>query len=264
MEVTSIVAARDERIPEGVLRIDYVSGVDGVEDWALAWPGERDDLWIIVIHGHGSRGDQLYVRQDIRESWLGPFRGSGGGILSPNLRDNAWMSPAAAHDLHELLALLRSEWGMQQTLFCSGSMGGTSNLIYGVLYPGDVQGVVARGAATDMASYHRWCTRQERPILQEIGQAIADSYGGPPDHAPQVYHSHSAVHNADRLTMPVYLAHGGADAAIPVSQARALAERLAGKTNFVYHEIAGGDHDSPLGETVGFQWVLDRMAGADA
>ena len=46
--------------------------------------------------------------------------------------------------------------------------------------------------------------------------------------------------------MPVWLYHGGADRTIPVSEARALAEILAGKEDFHYHEIAGGNHDSPL------------------
>ena len=51
---------------------------------------------------------------------------------------------------------------------------------------------------------------------------------------------------ANRLTMPVYLAHGEQDALMPVGQARALADRLAGRPSFRYAEIGGGDHDSPL------------------
>lgn len=260
METVSISEAQGEAIPQGVSRVDYASSADGTADWALAWPGDRRDLWVVVIHGHGSQGDQLYVRRDIRDAWLAPFRSTGAGILTPNLRGNAWMCPAAAEDLHELLRFVRSEWGMGEALLCSGSMGGTSNLAYAALHPADVQGVVARGAVTDLASYWRWCLRQDRPVLQEIARAIAGAYGGSPDEAPEVYQRHSALENADRLTMPVYLAHGAADATIPVDQARALAERLSGKSDFLYREIPGGNHDSPLRETEGLQWVLDQMA----
>ena len=169
------------------------------------------------------------------------------------------MSPLAAHDMHELLAFMRLQWGLERTVFCSGSMGGTSNLIYAVLHPGDVQGVVARGAATDMDSYRRWCAQQTRPVLKEIGEAIESAYGGAPEDLPHVYRRHSAMQNADRLTMPVYLAHGEADSVIPVSQARALAERMAGRSNLAYHEVPNGNHDSPLTETAGFSWVLEQM-----
>jgi len=259
MNVTSISQVEDQRIPRGVLRIDYRSAGDGLEDWALLWPGERADLWIVVIHGHGSHGDQIFVRQDIRDWWLPEFRRTGGGLLSPNLRGNAWMSPAAAQDMHALMESMRAEWGMECALFCSGSMGGTSNLTYAALRPEDVQGVVARGAATDMASYYRWCLGQDRPIIQEIAQAIASTYGGTPDDAPETYERHCAVASARQLTMPVHLSHGETDATIPVSQARALAGRLAASPNFQYCEIPGGNHDSPLRETAGFRWVLGRM-----
>ena len=263
MNVTGIAPAHDGRIPRGVERINYRSQVDGLEDWALLWPGEREDLWIIVIHGHGSRGDQIFVREDIRDWWLPEFRRTGGGLLSPNLRGNAWMSPSAAQDMHALVRFLRAEWGMERALFCSGSMGGTSNLTYAVLHPEDVQGVVARGAATDMASYYRWCLGQDRNIIQEIAQAISSAYGGPPDDVPETYERHSAVANADQLTMPVRLSHGEADAAIPVAQARALAERLSASPDFQYCEIPGGNHDSPLRETAGFRWVLERTMTND-
>lgn len=259
MDIIKIATADRAHIPEGVLRIDYRSATDRIVDWALVWPGERRDLWIVVIHGHGSSGDQLFTRQDVREAWLGPFRQSGAGLLCVNLRGNAWMCPPAALDLHDLLTHMRLDWGLERTLFCSGSMGATSNLIYAVLHPNDVQGIVARGAATDLASYHRWCLSQDRPILGEIARAIVCSYAGTPDERPAVYQQHSALYHADRLTMPIYFTHGAADATIPVSQAQALAQRLAGSPRFVYREIPNGGHDSPLTETDGFGWVLDQL-----
>lgn len=261
MRITVSTVISDPRIPAGVSRLDYASDLDGTADWALVWPGEIADLWIVVIHGHGSTGDQIFTRNDIRELWLPRFRRCGAGLLSVNLRGNAWMGPAAAHDLHDLLAHMRKEWALRRTIFCSGSMGGTSNLIYGVLHPEDVDAVVARGAATDLAAYQPWCLRQERPIMREIGAAIAAAYGGTPEERPDIYRRHSAVAHADCLSMPVALSHGEADQVIPVAQARALLAKLDGQPTFRYEEIPGGNHDSPLHEATGFQWVLGQMIG---
>ncbi|MDD5678023.1 MAG: hypothetical protein PHW60_08560 [Kiritimatiellae bacterium] len=240
-------------------RLDYASAVDDAPDWALLRPGKRHELWTVVLHGHGSHGDQLYTRRDVREKWLPDFLDTGAGIITLNLRDNAWMCPAAAADMHAVLDFLRAEFGMQKTIFCSGSMGGTGNLIYGVLYPGDVAGIVARGVASDVGSYYRWCTTQTLPILREIADAILTAYGADPDHAPEIYRRHSAQANVNRLAMPVYLTHGGADRIIPVEQSRILAELLRDKKNFFYHEIPGGDHDSPLHDKQGLSWVLQRI-----
>lgn len=236
-----------EFFPQGLKRINYHSSVDGIRDWALLYPGSANNgTWFIVIHGHGSSGSQLYTRQDIREYWLPKYLKSGSGILTVNLRGNAWMGPAAAVDMHDLIKYLRDEYGLQKAIFSSGSMGGTSNLIYATLYPEDVSNVLARGAATDLASYYNYCLTQDKPILREIAEAIRRSYGGTPDEVPELYAKHSALKNAEKLTMPVQLLHGGADEIIPVAQARALAEKLKGRISFSYYEIPGGNHDSPL------------------
>ena len=58
--------------------------------------------------------------------------------------------------------------------------------------------------------------------------------------------------------MPVYLAHGDADALIPVEQSRALAA-LCRSPRFRYREIPGGHHDSPLAADImdeALDWVL--------
>ncbi|MFA6100692.1 MAG: alpha/beta hydrolase [Victivallaceae bacterium] len=259
MKIIDYQKAAGEYLPEGTGRLNYISDADEHADWALALPGENPELWIVVIHGHGSHGDQLYARQDIRELWLPVFRQTGAGILTVNLRDNAWMGPAAVADMHDLIEWLRREYGMKKTIFASGSMGGTSNLIYAVLHPEDVSGVVARGAATDLASYYNWCVRQQMPIIQEIGEAIRIAYGGTPEQKPELYRRHSALANAARLKMPVFFAHGGADQLIPVEQARALADKLAGQKNFSYFEIPGGNHDSPLTESISFPKIISMI-----
>jgi pimeloyl-ACP methyl ester carboxylesterase len=255
MKNIQLTPADDTAFPEGVLRLDYQSSVDGRVDYAYVWPGAKPDFWIVVIHGHGSHGDQLYTRPDIRDEWLPEFRKTGGGIITPNLRDNAWMSRAAAQDMHELLAWLREKYGLKQTLFCSGSMGGTSNLIYAVLHPEEVGAVIARGAASDLKSYRQWCSHQERPGVREIGEAVEAAY-----QSDEEYENHSTYANAHKLTMPVYLIHGGADEAIPVEQARMLAAKLKDKADFFYDEIPGGNHDSPISEKKSLKKIMNLLA----
>lgn len=199
-----------------------------------------------MAHGHGSAGDQLYTRPDLRRAWFDNLQKTGAGILTVNLRGNAWMSPAASEDLRLLLQWMREEQGLQRTLFLSGSMGGTSNLIYATLHPEDVNVLVALGAVADIGSYHAWCLKQPVNIAREIGMAIQHSYAEAPLPLKVIFEKHSAIQNAARLTMPLYFAHGEEDALMPVSQARAFAEKMKCHEHFFYHETPGGNHDSPL------------------
>ncbi len=253
--------------PTGVLRMDYVSDRDGRKDWALLLPGRGAEAatWVVCLHGHGARGDQLYTRPDIRRAWLPRWQERGWSVLTPDLRRNAWMSPAAAEDLQGLLAWLRAERGARRFFFFSGSMGGTGNLIYAALHPEDVAGVAALGAVGDLASYHFWCRAQKSPpapgVLGEIAEAIQRAYGAPPDTLPAPYARHSALAHADRLAMPIFLAHGAEDRVMPVSQPRELAERLSDRTSFRYVEVAGGSHDAPLQCVEAFEWVAQAAEG---
>ncbi|MBN2451694.1 MAG: prolyl oligopeptidase family serine peptidase [Lentisphaeria bacterium] len=250
--------------PEGVQRIEYRSAADGHRDWALCLPPASGGLWVVKIHGHGSHGDQLFTRPDIRQSWLPLFTKHGLGILSPNLRDNAWMSPAAARDLQGLLAHVRQRCKAQRFILASGSMGGTSNLIYAVLHPEDVAGVVALCPATDLTTYHAWCRHRNEGTLKAIADAIETAYGGPPGTAgPQAesYTSHSAVQNVARLTMPTYIVHGTRDPLIPVSQPRRLMAAVGKAAHVVYVEIPDGHHDAPLSlMRPALEWILQKMA----
>ena len=150
IEILSQSPVTESGYPQGVSRVTFRSGADGAEDWALIWPPERGGHWCVVIHGYGSHGDQLFVREDIRRDWLPRFRARGMGILTPNHRNNGWMGPRAAADLHALLSFVRREFGAERFTFVSGSMGGTCNLIYAVLHPEDVAGVVALCPVSDL------------------------------------------------------------------------------------------------------------------
>ena len=225
-------------------RVEFISDFDGRRDWYLVVPGKPDQPCCLNLHGHGSAGDQLWVRPDIRPNLDAAVR-KGMTILSPNLRGNAWMSPAAAADLAQIIASERQRRVWTKTLFVAGSMGGTSALAFAALRPDLVDGVVALGAATDVARYQAWCLAPDSPprtaaIRKAIAEAIEAAYGSA-DKTP-----HSASANAVRLAMPIVLVHGELDETIPVEEARDLAAKMKEKRNFVYREIPGGNHDAPL------------------
>jgi len=139
-------------------------------------------------------------------------------------------------------------------------MGGTSNLIYGVVHPEDVAGIVSLGFVSDLASFVRWCREKNTKFGNERAYLIEEVYGGSPEERPEVYALHSAQVHAQRLTMPTYLSHGTSDAAIPISQARLLVGRMPYAANMAYVEIPDGNHDSPLPRMAeGMRWVLEKM-----
>lgn len=265
MQVKSIAKNKSIGIPDDVLKIEYTSSQDDIEDWALLWPGENKKVWVVCIHGHGSHGDQLYLRQDIREAWLKPFRSLNYGILTPNLRGNAWMSPKAVCDLHDLITFLKERYDAKEFIFFSGSMGGTSNLIYAVLNPEDVAAVVALGAASDLGLYYYWCKERESTvILKDIADSIRSYYGGDPKELSGIFEKHSVLDNSSDFNVPLFLAHGAIDEIIPVEQSRLLSEKLFGNKYFCYHEIPDGNHDSPLYlADEAFVWLKDKLDISD-
>lgn len=244
---------------QAVLRLDYESDVDGLRDWALLRPGHAmHRVCAVILHGHRSHGDQLYTRSDIRESWFNFVAGLGITILTPNLRDNAWMSPAAATDLHALLGWVRENHGIDSFVFMSGSMGGTGNLIYTTLYPDDVAACVALGFVSDLAGYHAWCRAHNQGVIMEIGDAIEKNYNGSPAEQSALYARHSPLFNIPRLTPPIFLAHGADDALMPVDHARRLADALRNRKDVVYREVPG-NHDAPCFLPEAFEWLAARI-----
>lgn len=257
--IRSMGPTRIAGISDEVQRIDY-SGSGSRDDWALVrMPRPDVATWVVNLHGHGSHGDQLYTRPDIRDGWLPAFVAAGVGILTPNLRDNAWMCPQAVDDLRGLLAHMREAHGARRFLVVGGSMGGTSTLAYAALHPEDVAGAIALCPATDIAVYRDWCRGRPAGVHREIGEAIDAAYGGART-ARTASARHSAVRNARRLTMPLYVAHGAADDVIPVSEPRRLVGAMAEAANLVYVEVPDGGHDSPLPLMASaFAWLLKRV-----
>jgi pimeloyl-ACP methyl ester carboxylesterase len=228
--------------------MDYISPTDGLEDWAALIPGENPHTFAVMLHGHGSGGDRLLKRSHLRDSWVPAMRSAGLGLLCPNLRGNAWMSPAAAEDLWRLIAWLRQQYRAQRIILIGGSMGGTSALIYAVLHPQDIHGVVSLCPAVDLPEYWRWAVRNasNRPVLAQIAEAIHKNYGATPDEAPDLFARHCVLSRYKHLTMPLALAHGTADEIIPIQPMRQLVSHLSGRDDVRYEELLGGDHDAPL------------------
>ena len=115
--------------------------------------------------------------------------------------------------------------------------------------------------AADVEQYYHWCWDRgaQNATLGNIANAIRLHYGTACHDLRKELHQRSALANAGRLTMPVYLRHGDADALIPVDWTRQLAAKLKAMGRPVrYDEVPGGDHDSPIH---GIDWgqVLDAV-----
>ena len=181
-------------------RFEYESVVDGLKDWYLFHDAGAGTDCVVVLHGHGSHGDQLLIRPDLAP-WLASLDRFGVSVVSPNLRDNAWMSPAAVSDLSRLLEEGKTRHRWRRIVFAS--MGGTGALIFAVRCPDLADALVILGAATDIGRYCNWGAGQTKPVLKEIHDAIRSVYEG------EDYPLHNVCVHAASLTMPVWLYHGG-------------------------------------------------------
>jgi len=160
---------------------------------------------------------------------------------------NTWMGPSAEAGLTDLIGLLRARWPGRPVYLCGGSMGGSSTLVFAVRRPELLAGAIALCPAADIQAYQAFAAGSPNPTLQNIAAAIALHYQAGSSALEEELRARSALLNAERLTMPCYLAHGAADALIPVEPTRALAERLQELGRRIrYVEIEGGDHDSPV------------------
>lgn len=243
--VTSVTPAKGSAYPAGTVRITYTSAFDGSEDWALFLPGDPARNTVVYLHGSFSGADQIFTRKDVRAFWLTRIREGRHPLLSVNLRGTSYMSPAATADLTDLLAYCRKELGCRRFVLLGGSGGASSAMAYAVLHPAKIDGVVAMGMC-DILQRLDFARKSDHPVLQRLAKAVFAAYGGSPEEKPELYQARSVLAHIDRLTMPVVLTMGEKDRLIPVAETRKIAAAMKGKSNFVYHEIANGDHDSAL------------------
>lgn len=249
IQIVSTELWEHEANPSNVQKLSYVSDIDGYNDTAYIMPQDNRKLWIINLHGHGSLGDQIFTRADVREYRLKPILKAGVSLVTSDLRKNSWMCPEAANDLHSLITWLKAEFNAESFVIDAGSMGGTGSLIYSVLYPEDITAVSAFCPATDVGRYHDFIKDDGRAVCQEITGAIRASYKSEPEDNPELYKKHSACENFEHLQgKPARVIHGDNDALIPVTESRSLAEKMANSKNFEYIEVKDGTHDSVLAD----------------
>lgn len=245
MAVTSATLQRGDEYPAGTLRITYVSGLDGAEDWALFLPGDARKTTIVYLHGSFASADQIFTRKDIRRFWLPRILEGCHPLLSVNLRGTSYMSPAATEDMTDLLDYCRGELGCRRFVLLGGSGGASSAMAYAVLHPERIHGVIAMGAC-DILGRLDFARNSDQPVLQKLVTAVFAAYGGAPEDKPDLYHARSVLAHPEKLTMPFVLTMGEDDRLIPVAEARRIASAMKGTGTFVYHEIPHGDHDSAL------------------
>lgn len=221
---------------------------------------------LLNLHGHYSdewqgMTEEIYGdafgklrRECLRRRWVYVCAWYGG---------NSWMGPLAEAGMMDLIAALRGRWPGLPLHLMGGSMGGSSALVFAVRHPEVLSGVIALCPAADMEQYYHWCWERvaQSPTLANIANAIRLHYGAAAHDLGKELHQRSALQNPGRLTLPVYLRHGDADALIPVDWTRQLAAKLKAMGRPVqYDELPGGGHDAPID---GIDWaqVLGAVDG---
>ena len=265
--VVSVEPMADKKVyPPGtdgqpVVRLTFKSAVDGKTDWALFRPGKPGRNTVVFMHGAFSHGDQIYTRQDIRRFWLERIIDKEHPLLSVNLRDTTYMSPATSVDLTDLLDHCARQYACSNYVLLGGSGGASSAMAYAVLHPEKLHGVVAMGMC-DIFARLDFARKSSNPLLRSLAHVTFSSYGGTLEEKPELYNARSVLRHADRLVMPVVLTMGEKDALIPVAETRKIAMAMRDKKNFTYVEIPRGGHDSALWVDVDLQTLKVLNANA--
>ncbi len=220
-------------------KIAYKSRIDGADDWYMLCNAGRGTDCLVYLHGHGSRGDQLFTRADIKTR-LPLIAGLNLSVIAPDLRGNSWMCPTVVSDLADILTFCREKYGFGRFVFVSGSMGGTGALIFAVRRPELVDAIGVMGGATKLRRYRESLRRGRLSIHREILEAIEAHY------REEDYALHDVSAQAEKLTMPLYFAHGTADGIMPVAEMYDLRDKLDGRPGKFFRAIPRGGHDSPI------------------
>jgi dipeptidyl aminopeptidase/acylaminoacyl peptidase len=227
----------------------FVADADGTrQTFLLLTPREPRtvETLVIALHGHGAHQEQFLTPVIYNDALGATVRLAQAENLlyaTPEYRGNSWMNAAAESDVRQVIEILRRDFPVRRVILLGGSMGGTSVLIYAALNPEGIDGVVSLCPATDMAMLYR---ELEHGPYDFIPEALRAGYGGTPEEQPAEYARRSSRRHAGRMTMPVTIIHGAADALLSVSHSRELVAGLrAAGTPVDYTEIADGDHDSP-------------------
>ena len=230
---------------------EFTSRVDGVKDSCYVIDAGRNTTCLVYLHGHGSHGDQFFTRKDVAAILVPMVEEYNLSVISPNLRGNAWMSPAAVSDLCQLLTQQREIHGFSRYIFCSGSMGGTGALIFATVHPELVDGLGILGGATDIRRYLDFCRRGALPVHKSIAEAIESHY------SPGDYETHNVCLHFEKLTMPLCFLHGAEDQVMPPGELEALRDLMKNVPTAEFR-LVPGEHDAPLPY---FRKVFEKVSG---
>lgn len=247
-----------------VTRETFSCSLDGSSwPYLLQLPEGEPKAVLLYLHGHfgnesqgmteGIYGDTFgnLRRECARRGWAYATAWYGG---------NTWMGPVGEQGLADLIGVLRTRWPERPVHLCGGSMGGSSTLVFAVRRPELLAGAIALCPAADVESYYALASQSAHEVHRSIASAIRLHYTVEGRDLAEELQARSALGNWERLTMPVWIAHGSADDIIPVEPVRELARRLTEAGRPVhYTEIEGGGHDAPV---VGLEWgeILEFVA----
>jgi pimeloyl-ACP methyl ester carboxylesterase len=264
LAVVCTVGAAADGLPAPV-RETFNCSTDGSRWPYLIQPAPKDPPAAVLIYLHGHYSDEYQGmtegayndafgklrRECLRRNWAYVTAWYGG---------NSWMGPLGEAGVADLIALLKTRWPGVPVYLCGGSMGGSSTLVYACRRPQDLSGAIALCPAGDIQSYYEFASHSKEGALPNIAAAIRAHYTEDGHDLPTELRNRSALLNAERLTMPLYLSHGAKDPVIPVSATQALAARLKDLGRRVkYVELPNGGHDDPVLQ-VDWQAALDFVS----
>lgn len=232
-------------------KITYTSRVDEANDWYMLCDAGRCTDCLVYLHGHGSHGDQLFTRADIKDR-LPLIAKLNLSVIAPDLRGDSWMNPTVVDDLADILNACRAKYGFRRFVFVAGSMGGTGAMIFAIRHPELVDAVGVMGGATKLTRYCEFLRHGKLAIHREILDAIEAHYD------ERAYALHDVSAQAEKLTMPLYYAHGTADGIMPVGEMYDLRDKLDGRPGKIFRAIPHGGHDSPIPL---FGEILENLLG---
>lgn len=239
-----MIIIKHEAIINDIELIKYEYDHIGIKDFCYVEPSDSGN-YLVVVHGHGSKADQLYTREDVFNSWYPEIKKYGLGIINFDTQGNGWMNKYVVWAMEKMIKYLKKAYNIKNTIFAGGSMGGTSMVIYALYHPEDIDGLIANCPASNMTDYYYSIEHTDHPVLKEIRDTIKERYEGTPKES-DMYKASNANEHPEVFTMPTFIAHGNADELIGFEYTEKLINSLKGKDNFNYKIIEKGNHDSPI------------------
>lgn len=216
-------------------------------------PGRAHHL-LVALHGHGS--DRTQCVKPNRSEWRATLAAAAKHkmiYVSPDYRaSTSWMGPKAEADVAQIIEDLKKKYRVGKVIVTGASMGGASCLTFAVRRPELVDGVASMNGTANHLEY------------ENFQDAIRRSFGGTKAEVPLEYKNRSAEYWPEKLTMPVGLAVGGKDTAVPPQSVIRLAgilEQLS-RPVLLIHRENGGHGTSYEDATAILEFVIAKATGA--